>query len=111
MYALLPVSDSGSRRRHHHFDLQYGGFDARTRFLVNLHTPGGRKFFLIPIGALRLSTMTFAHGSSLADAKLPSVWPANRNLPTFLMNCGNEYHFETANEDAVQDIGCFILPD
>jgi hypothetical protein len=70
MYVLLPLSDSGSRRRLPSLGRQYGGFDARTRFLLNLYTNVVGSFFIV-IGALRLSTMTFARGSSLSDAELP----------------------------------------
>jgi hypothetical protein len=76
VYVLLPVSDSGSRCHLPSLERQYGGFDARTRFLLHPSHATWSEVFFIVIGALRPSTMTFARGSSLADTELPSVWSA-----------------------------------
>jgi hypothetical protein len=83
VYVLLPVSDSGSGCHLPSLGRQYGGFDARTRFLLHPSHATWSEVFFIVIGALRLSTMTFARGSSLADTELPSVWSANLTLPDY----------------------------
>jgi hypothetical protein len=74
---LLPVSDSGSRRRSLSLRAAIGWFRRANSLSRDPSHATWSGVFLIPIGALRLSTMTFAHGSSLADAELPCVWSAN----------------------------------